>query len=289
MAPFLLNPKQPLMPPLLRGGFNQPNLFSKMSAFSKRYGYSDREEEITIREDAPQALRSFLTELAYGTGCNEVDLHTVVCQTLRRRSSSLLWGTEDYHNESSRLLKSCPWFKIYDIIEKIYGASSEKEAFEEEINSYFALNGIGWKLENGLIMFRGTDTFETQLRQAEQVLANALLTTANTEIHEAINDLSRMPHADITGAIQHSLACLECVAREAAGGTKQTLGELIKSRRDLVPEPLNSAIEKIWGFSSNQGRNLQEGNAPSFEEAELLVGLSAALSTYLARKFKSNT
>jgi len=89
-------------------------------------------------------------------------------------------------------------------------------------------------------------------------LAEAGLTTANTEIREAINDLSKMPHADITGAIQHSLACLECVAREAAGGTKQTLGELIKSRRDLVPEPLNSAVEKIWGFSSNQDRHLLE-------------------------------
>jgi len=45
------------------------------------------------------------------------------------------------------------------------------------------------------------------------VLETAKLETAKTEIREALNDLSRRPTPDITGAIQHSLACLECVAR----------------------------------------------------------------------------
>jgi hypothetical protein len=258
-----------------------------MPAFSKRYGYSNRETEITIREDAPESLREFIIELAYGTGLNEYDLCHLVAKTLRRRPDPVNFTYSDYHTDTDVFLSNCPWYKVYDIIEAIYQAVPDKDGLTEEMNSFFATNGIGWKLESGAIMFRGTDTFETHLRQAEQVLADAMLTTANAEIHEAINDLSRMPHADITGAIQHSLACLECVAREAAGGSKQTLGELIKSRRDLVPEPLNSAIEKVWGFSSNQGRHLQEGKAPSFEEAELLVGLSAALSTYLVRKFKA--
>lgn len=260
-----------------------------MAAFSKRLGYSTRETEIVVREDAPESLREFLIDLAYGTGLNEYDLCLLVGKVVRRRPAPINFTNSDYDDNARVFLGECPWYKVYDVIEALYQAVIDKEGFSDEVNSYLAVNGIGWKLEDGLIMFRGTNVFETQLRQAEQVLSDALLSTANTEIHEAINDLSRMPHADITGAIQHSLACLECVAREAAGGTKQTLGELIKSRRDLVPEPLNSAIEKIWGFSSNQGRHLQEGKTPSFEEAELLVGLSAALSTYLARKLKGNT
>jgi len=257
-----------------------------MPSFSNRYGFGQPSIEITVREDAPEALRRVLIEIAYGTGMNVYDLHSSICRALRRRGNPAIQWVPDYEEDIVALLSNCSWFKVYDAIEVIFQNSPEPEAFADEINSYFATNGIGWKLEDGAIMFRGTDTFESRLRQAEQVLSEALLPTANAEIHEAINDLSRMPHADITGAIQHSLACLECVAREAAGGTKQTLGELVKSRRDLVPEPLNSAIEKIWGFSSNQGRHLQEGKEPSFEEAELLVGLSAALSTYLARKFK---
>ena len=258
-----------------------------MASFSKRYGYSTPEKEITIREEAPDWLRFFVIELAYGTGHTEFSLRNVVCDTLRRRPDGSNHWEGQLHEEAAKLLANCPWYKVYDIIEAVHASTDNTEGFADEINSFFAIHGIGWKLEDGAIMFRGTDTFETRLRQAEQVLTDTLLATANAEIHEAINDLSRMPHADITGAIQHSLACLECVAREAAGGSKQTLGELIKSRRDLIPEPLNTAIEKIWGFSSNQGRHLQEGKEPSFEEAELLVGLSAALSTFLARKLQS--
>ncbi|CAG0941078.1 hypothetical protein BROC_01266 [Candidatus Brocadiaceae bacterium] len=77
---------------------------------------------------------------------------------------------------------------------------------------------------------------------------------------------------------------MECVAREITGDKKLTLGELIKKNREIVPAPLDTVIEKMWGFSSEQGRHLQEGKEPAFEEVELLVGLSASISTYLARK-----
>lgn len=148
----------------------------------------------------------------------------------------------------------------------------------------FLENGIGWKLEEGLIVFRGDEFFETTLKKAEEVLEQAKTLTAKQEIKEAINDLSRKPEPDVTGAIQHSLACLECISREVANDRKSTLGELIKKHRAIVPPPLDQVIEKMWGFSSEQGRHLQEGKPPDFEEAELLVGLSASLSTYLAKK-----
>jgi ABC-2 type transport system permease protein len=45
-----------------------------------------------------------------------------------------------------------------------------------------------------------------------------------------------------------------------------------------------SAIEKIWGFASNHGRHLQEGQAPEYLEAELVVELTAAIATYLGKK-----
>ncbi|GJQ22844.1 MAG: hypothetical protein HBSAPP01_06340 [Candidatus Brocadia sapporoensis] len=38
------------------------------------------------------------------------------------------------------------------------------------------------------------------------------------------------------------------------------------------------------GFSSEKGRRLLEGKEPAFDEMELLAGLSASISTYLARK-----
>jgi len=76
------------------------------------------------------------------------------------------------------------------------------------------------------------------------------------------------------------------VAREVTGARSLTLGALIGRNRDVIPPPLDKAVESIWGYSSEQGRHLREGREPGFEEAELLVGLSASLGTYLARKSK---
>jgi hypothetical protein len=52
----------------------------------------------------------------------------------------------------------------------------------------------------------------------------------------------------------------------------------------LLPKPLDEAVPKLWGFASNEARHIVEGRETNREEAELLVGLSAALAGYLTRK-----
>jgi hypothetical protein len=147
------------------------------------------------------------------------------------------------------------------------------------------MNGIGWKINENQIETRGDEIFETAVNNVVEVLEVAKLNTAKAEIREAITDLSRRPTPDITGAIQHSLACLECVSREITGDRKLTMGKIIEKHPNIVPKPLDSAIEKIWGFASNQGRHLQEGQAPEYLEAELVVELTATIATYLGKKF----
>lgn len=113
--------------------------------------------------------------------------------------------------------------------------------------------------------------------------------TAGRELHEALSDLSRRPQPDLTGAIQHAMAALECIARDACGDAKATLGEIMKKYPELIPSPLNEAISKIWGYASEMGRHLREGREPSREEAELIVGLSATCATYLANKLTNTS
>jgi hypothetical protein len=187
--------------------------------------------------------------------------------------------------EIRELISNCDWYKVYDVIEALSQKfQSGQIDFNSEINDFFLENGIGWKLENGKVLFRGDNQFEDKLKESKAIVAQNGFDTAKHEISEAINDLSKKPTPDKTGAIQHSVACLECIAREIVGNRQQTLGELIKQNRGIVPPPLDIVIEKIWGFSSEQGRHLREGGEPNFDEVELLVGLSLSLSAYLAKK-----
>jgi hypothetical protein len=257
-----------------------------MSDFSKRHGYHRLNEvEITIREDAPHEMRGVLVQLAYDAGFRPKTLRPLVCKVLRARPDDDNWS--EYPNidtEIRNLLDECAWYRVYDVIEAIAADAPDSAKFEADINEYFQERGIGWRLVSAVLSVRGPQTFERSLVEAGDALNNAGLPTAANELREAVADLSRRPTPDITGAIQHAMASLECVARRACGDEKATLGDVIKRYADLIPRPLDEAITKLWGFASENARHIREGREPTYAEAELVVSVAAAAGNYLARK-----
>jgi len=261
--------------------------------FSERFNFDQVDQiEITVRQDAPEKLRGIIPIISREVGVTPQPLRELICHVLREVPDSNNWS--EYPNikeEVDQLLHSCKWYKIYDIIEEIYleirrrGNFEFSQRFEDEINKFFYENGIGWKLENGQIEMRGSEAFEKVLDKASETLDDKERNTTKTEIHEALKDLSRRPEPDLTGAIQHGMAALECLTRDVSS-SKDTLGKLVKRNPDLFPKPLDDAIEKIWGYASNRGRHLIENENPTHEEAELIVGLACVLGTYLDKKFK---
>lgn len=135
---------------------------------------------------------------------------------------------------------------------------------------------------------RGTEAFEIAVREGQLLLSQQHRTTVAYELHEAQQDLSRRPQPEISGAIQHAMAALECVTRDVIG-SKDTLGQLIQRNTGLFPKPVDHIVEKVWAYSSNFGRHLMEKNPPEFEEAELMVGVSGVLCRYLARRTGNST
>lgn len=267
--------------------------------FSRRHGYTEPEAEITVRHDAPDELRSVVVELAYESGLDPIRLRQLVCRVLRTAPNPSNWSNfPNVDSEVREHLRDCAWYHVYDIIEEVHatlssggvvaprtrGSVDAAQYFSDEINRYFHGRGIGWQLADGQIEVRGPESFEESVHGARDVLEETGRKTAAGELHEAIRDLSRRPEPDVTGAIQHAMAALECVARDAAGDPKLTLGDLIKRYPDLFPKPLDQALAKAWGYASETGRHLKEGNPPAFEEAELMVGVAGALCRYLARK-----
>lgn len=222
-------------------------------SFSKRHGFQAKAKKITIRQEAPYDMRGVVVDIAYGAGFSPKTLRPAVCRALRKRPDPNNWS--EYPNiddEIRHLLDGCEWYKVYDVIEEIYRAASKyhrNETFEQEINSYFREEGIGWQLIEGKIEVRGDEGLELNLQVAHQTLEQRDMRTASVEIHEAITDLSRRPNPDITGAIQHSMAALECVAREISGQSRITLGQILKRNPELIPKPLNKSVEKAWGFA----------------------------------------
>jgi hypothetical protein len=263
---------------------------SNKKAFSKRNNLrSGKKHEIIIREDAPKALRDFVYMMFTDSlGKLPSQLRKITTSVLKTPPNNDRTERPYVEHEVLSHLDTCEWYLIYDIIESIFKSlnQEQQEEFTNEMNDFFETKGIGWKLEDGLIEYRGDDNLEFILENSKNALEAASLPTALSEIQEAILDLSKRPDPDITGAIQHSMACLECVSREISGKKNLTFGEILKENQKIkfMPVTLQKALEKIWGFTSENGRHLREGRKPELIEAELVVGISSSAATYLAKK-----
>lgn len=267
-----------------------------LESFSRRFGHGPEEREISVRNNAPEEIRAAILQIAQGDlNLSPSFIRDVLCAVLRKLPDPSNWS--EYPNiwgECQSLIEDCQWYKVYDFVEALYRKlvkSSDPEraqSWESLINDYFVEEGVGWRLVDGLIEIRGPEAFEEAVDAAKISLEESGLSTARQEIHESLRDLSRRPEPDLTGAIQHAMAALECTAREAVGDPRATLGDILKKYGSVFPKPLDDALSKMWGYASEMARHLREGRVPSRAEAELIVGVSASACSYLASKIRES-
>jgi AbiJ N-terminal domain 4 len=117
--------------------------------FSHRHGYRGPEQDITVREDAPEDLRFAIPLIAQDAGMTPTSMRRAICGILLVRPDPSNWS--DYPNvweEVNSLVANCPWFKVYDIAEALHAALAgfypdRSQAFQERLNQYFRENGVG--------------------------------------------------------------------------------------------------------------------------------------------------
>lgn len=267
--------------------------------FSRRNRFAPDEPDIAVWEDAPESVRVTLLESGRRCGMGPTWQRNIVSRVLRVKPDPGSWS--EYPNvweEVQGHVYGCPWFKVYDLIEaywkalnddddssyRLHPADRKSSDFTTEINQSLVDERVGWQLVNGLIVSRGPETFETVVHDARAALSESQRPTAAGHIGEALAALSRRPAANYAGAIYHAMGALECVARDVSGREKATLGEILKWHPELLPKPLDEALSKVWGYVSNESRHVREGRDPTRADAELVVGLAAAVATYLTRK-----
>jgi hypothetical protein len=257
-----------------------------MDTFSRRHGLNRPDADITVRYEAPDDLRHAVVALAYQCGLKPTDLRRVLCSMLYRVPNRSNWSEfPNVDGEVRDLISDCEWFEIYDLIE-LLAQSCEGHGvdFAGETNRMFRVMGVGWQLVGTSLEVRGSEAFELAVKEGQRELLQRGNHTAASELHEAILDLSRRPNPEVSGAIQHAMAALECVARDVCE-SKDTLGDVLRKNPSLFPKPVDQILDKAWGYTSNFGRHLMEGSPPAFDEAELVVGLSGVLARYLSRRF----
>ena len=258
--------------------------------FSDRHGFRADDIEITVREDAPRELREAIPLIAKKVGMRPTKMREIVCEVLLAKPDPGNWS--EYPNvwdEVNYHIGKCSWFSVYDIAEELYAGffgaqyeDTEPEEFADRLNQFFREKGIGWEMRDGQIVYRGSEVFAETTGEAVKVLKKSGLPNAANEMHEALQDISRRPKSDPTGAIQHAMAALEATAREVTGKPNRTLGQLVPEL-DL-PKPLDTAVDKLWGYACEHARHGKEGKTVDTVEAELLVSVACAVCTFVTKR-----
>lgn len=274
--------------------------------FSKRQGYV-RPREIVYRDELSDELRQPIFDIIRRSASWEALRETIKrifnpygLDAIPKRYGPMIIRHEEDHSDFTdikRVLLACEWFRLYDLLEDVFDqmyfydtelSSPDEEPqahpFQEKLNEYFVYAGIGWQMAGGKIISRGDDAFERIVQTAETELRAAGRSTAGERIENAIRNLSLRPKPDFSGAISPATAAMECVLHDITG-EGMTFGEYIKRCPDLFPGAMRTAFGSLWGYASEEGaRHGKEGVEPPREEAEFIVGIAAALTTYLNRK-----
>ncbi|PRY76261.1 hypothetical protein CLV80_10960 [Yoonia maritima] len=253
-------------------------------SFSKKHGYSSN-PAIRFREAAPEGLRYAIIQCAYDF-LNYDQIRTCLCRTLVQAPDSYNWSEiPNIRDEVMGLIGDAEWYKVYDAVEDLVSYIEDRRGYDAavefagKINSIFEDIGAGWQVmaHEGVVM-RGDADFEGAVASSHSVLGATGFDVAQREIREALADLSRRPEADLTGAIHHALGALEVTLRYIHGSE----GDLNSLATKVgLPKPLDEALKKMWGYSSNFGRHVSPTKVPTADDAQLIVHLSSAYCKYL--------
>lgn len=111
-------------------------------SFSRRHGYGAPEAEITIREDAPEVVRSAVIALGRGFGLSSDTLRSELCAALLRTPDRYNWSPDNVAREVEYLIEDAPWYRAYDIAERLHDLVEQQgwgngERFARRLNEVF--------------------------------------------------------------------------------------------------------------------------------------------------------
>ena len=256
-------------------------------SFSRRHGLADPPVGTLVREHAPVGVRLALIKGAIEFIVDGYEFRNLVCAVLQVLPKSPDTSLDGWQ-EAKSLVYECEWFKVYDLIERVYNFgpaqrlyhTQAREKFASDINQAFLGESIGWQLVDGKIVTRGDEAFEGTLKTAVTVLEEDKKPTAAGHLRSAISALSVRPRADTSGAVTHATSAVECVLGEITG-KPMTLSAYLNKYPNLFHQSLRKGLDGVYGYASDVARHGKENTEPAREEAEFVVAVCAAVCTLL--------
>ena len=267
--------------------------------FSKRHSLRPTPEGL-MYEDVPERARVglyHLVERFFGGEHQKtyLDLYQEICVALRIPRER---GLTDYTASIviERLIKDCEWHQFYDICETSwaslpfeYWREKERNEFSEQVNALFREEQLGFEFRDGKVEKVGSGFIDSQIKEARYLLKEQEFKGADTQFEKAIRALNVRPNPDVENCVKDAVSAIESVGRIIVNDEKALLSNIIKdlARKDVIPKPLDEAIQKIYAYRGDQpgvAHGLVGASKVTVDEAEFVLAMSAAAITYLVKR-----
>ena len=120
--------------------YQRQKTIKKQMNFTERMGIVSPAADITVRDDAPASMRSYIFQIMQSYEPSLKKIRSIVCFVTKEAENPNNWGENDFmKSEIQGIIDRCFWSRVYDIIEQFYSKLSmpQKRNFEKDINEYF--------------------------------------------------------------------------------------------------------------------------------------------------------
>jgi hypothetical protein len=192
------------------------------SEFSKRHGFKTAPKHL-VRDAAPEELRRALLAVFERFGYGAQDIGEWICYLMREIPSEQLGAEPGWYVVGLRMDR-LPWYRVFDLVEKVCPAGIRFASLAKDINECFEEYGIAWKLVDGEVQERGDEIHEGLVQDATAALTSTGRMTAAAELKKAVQALSTRPDADTRGAVIRAVGAVEALSLDVLGDSNATLG-----------------------------------------------------------------
>jgi hypothetical protein len=175
--------------------------------------------------------------------------------------------------------------RCFGAIDKItYNSYSYKSIYIELISKIFENENVNYRIIDDII----TDIVnEEEIQSIEKTLENKY-DVVRKHYSKALKKMYK--DKDFNNSIKESISSVEAMCQIITGKNNATLGDALKLLKGKVHPAMNSAFDKLYGYTSNadgirHANGLGEGDS-TFNEAKYMLISCSAFVNYLKESFE---
>jgi hypothetical protein len=182
-----------------------------------------------------------------------------------------------------------PWFRFYNLCERIAAQIEGSETFETKLNELFQEERIGYRLSDGKIEKVGSEEFTEAVTTAEEHLRDLGSSAPLGQFRKALAFRNNLP-PDYPNAVKEAVNAVEGAWQVAASRLGVALPTILSGLDTQLPSGLKRLYDGLYGYGSGSEGARHAGiggHVPTADEAEFIIHTAAAAISYAISQYGS--